>query len=223
MKNCIPFLLLVLLASCNGAKHTANQKRETEKTAGLTENLQLKQQQGIDLYAKGSIPASWTLEMDYDNIIRFQSLDGADYRSSPVPPVENAANGSITYTTKATKGNMVIALFKEGCTDALSGEQYNQKVIVEVNGKRYEGCGQYLFDANLNGKWILQTAIGKPVTANEFAKGLPEISFNLSANTISGHDGCNNFNGGITVMGNQIKFSAIGSTKMACPANNKEA
>lgn len=223
MKNLMALALLIIMVSCNSTKNSAAKKEDSKTPVTLTESLQLKQQQGIDLYAKGSIPASWTLEMDYDKIIRFQSLDGADFRSSPVPPVENKTNGSVSYTSKATNGNMVISLFKEGCTDALSGEKFNQKITVEVDGKKYEGCGQYLFDAALNGKWILQNVIGNPVTAKEFAKGLPEISFNLAGNTISGHDGCNNFNGSITVMGNQIKFSAIGSTKMACPANNKDA
>ncbi|RYD79547.1 MAG: META domain-containing protein [Sphingobacteriales bacterium] len=221
MKNWMSLSILIILAACNPAKQVAV-KGHNKTQSSLNETLQQKQSQGIDLFAKGSTPSSWTLEIDFDKIIRFQSLDGTDYKSTPVGPVENEASLTSTYTTRAGKGNMVITLFKESCTDALSGEKFNQRVTVDVDGKKYEGCGQYLFDAELDGKWILQTIGIASVQASDFAKGLPELSFNLSGGKLSGHDGCNQVSGSLTVMGNRIKFSAIGGTKMACPGNKKD-
>jgi heat shock protein HslJ len=219
MKYLAALTSILALLSCGATKNTGNQKAADQTQAVLAEGLQQKQADGIDFYAKGSLPSSWSVEIDFDKIIRFKSLDGADVLSTPVKAVENTANNSVSYTTKAGNGEMVIQLFKEPCTDPLSGEKFNQKVTVDVNGKHYEGCGQYLSDAALNGKWILEKVGAKEVTAAEFAKGLPEINFDLSGGSITGHDGCNRITGAMQVQGNRIKFAAIAGTKMACPGN----
>ena len=220
MNNMIVFLFIIALASCNGTKNTTATKQDAKTQAVLAETLQQKQLEGIDLIAKGAIPASWTLEMDFDKIIRLRSLDGADYKSSPVNSVNNSNN--TTFTTRAGAGNMVITLYKEGCTDALSGEKFNKKVTVEVDGKRYEGCGQYLVNTNLAGKWKLEKISANIAQAADYAKGLPELEFDLSGGRVSGHDGCNNFSGTIEVRGDKIRFSPLAGTKMACPGNKKE-
>ena len=209
-----------ILLSCSGIKY-ATDKKEADKTqSALIETMQQKQLEGIDFFAKGSTASSWSLEIDFDKIIRFKSLDGDDVLSTPVGAVENTTNNSSVYTTKAGKGEMIITLFKEPCADKISGERYDKKVTVDVNGKRYEGCGQYLFDATLNGKWLLEKVGAKEVRATDFAKGLPEVDFNISKGTMSGHDGCNTISGQLEVQGNRIKFFGIAATKMACPGNN---
>jgi heat shock protein HslJ len=219
MKYLVVLTTIMILSSCGGSKNTGGQKEEEKTQAVLDEVLQQKQAEGIDFYAKGSIPSSWSLEIDFDKIIRFKSLDGADVLSTPVRPVENPSLNSSTYTTKAGNGEMIIQLFKEPCTDNLSGEKFNQKVTVEVNGKHYKGCGQYLSDAALNGNWILEKVGSKEVAAAEFAKGLPEVNFDISGGSIAGHDGCNRITGQMEVQGNRIRFSVIAGTKMACPGN----
>ena len=57
---------------------------------------------------------------------------------------------------------------------------------------------------------------------SDFAKGLPEISFDIEGGIISGQDGCNRFTGKMEVQGNGIRFSPIAGTRMACPGNKKE-
>lgn len=219
MKYLAALITMIALLSCSATKNTGTKKAADETQAALTEVLQQKQAEGIDFYAKGAVPSSWSVEIDFDKIIRFKSLDGADVLSTPVKAVENSSNNSVSYTTRAGNGEMVIQLFKEPCTDNLSGEKFNQKVTVDVNGKHYEGCGQYLSDAALNGNWILEKVGSKEVTAAEFAKGLPEVTFDLSGGSITGHDGCNRITGQMEVQGNQVRFSAIAGTKMACPGN----
>ncbi len=36
---------------------------------------------------------------------------------------------------------------------------------------------------------------------------------------VVGHGGCNRFFGGYTLEGDRLRFSALGSTKMACPGD----
>jgi uncharacterized membrane protein len=181
-----------------------------------------KQQNGVDFFAKGNSPASWTLEMDFGNIIRFRSVDGADQNSSAVAPEKVAGSNAVSYTTNVTDGVMRIIVSEEGCSDGLSGEKFNKKVVVTVNSKRYEGCGQYLFHTALEGKWLLEKINGRTVAAVEFSKGLPELLFELGKNLVSGHDGCNRVSSTLDVLGTKIKFSPFTSTEMVCPANQKE-
>ena len=42
------------------------------------------------------------------------------------------------------------------------------------------------------------------------------IQFDVNEKRVNGNGGCNNFFGSYTIDGNQIKFGAMGSTKMAC-------
>ncbi|RYY43470.1 MAG: META domain-containing protein, partial [Chitinophagaceae bacterium] len=202
--KCLLYLLLLSAVGCTAPKDaTINKPAAAE--GGLSDVLQQKQAQGIDFYAKGAQPASWTLDIDFDKILRFQSLDGTDYKSTPVQPVVDKLNKTATYTTKAGKGNIVIILFNESCTDGISGERFSKRIRVDVDGKSYTGCGQYLYDNKLEGKWVVEKIDQQIVSAKDFAKGLPELSFNLNSGTLSGNDGCNSITGSIEVMGNRIK------------------
>lgn len=217
MKLLVYCVLLFVLVSCKSSQPSANQQEKSLPPPVLPESLLQKQLDGVDFFAKGSIPASWTLEMDFGNIIRFKSIDGPDQNSSAVSPIEQAGNKTVTYTTNVTTGQMLVTVSEEGCTDAMSGEKFEKKVIIAVNSKRYEGCGQYLFDAALDGKWILEKINNRTLSAADFSKGLPEFIFELAKNKVSGHDGCNTVSSTMEVLGAKIKFNPFLSTKMACP------
>lgn len=217
MKLLVYFLLLFGLGGCKSSRQLASQQEKPLPPPVLPQSLVQKQLDGVDFFAKGSVPASWTLEMDFGNIIRFKSIDGPDLNSSAVSPVAQAGNKTVAYTTNVTTGQMLVTVSEEGCTDAISGDKFDKKVIVAVNGKRYEGCGQYLFDAALDGKWILEKINNKTLSASDFSKGLPEFIFELAKKRVSGHDGCNTVSSTMEVLGAKIKFNPFLSTKIACP------
>lgn len=208
---------ILFLTGCKSTQPAINNQDKPVPPPVLSESMLQKQQNGVDFFAKGSLPASWTLEMDFGKIIRFKSIDGPDQNSSPVSPVEQPGNKTVIYTTNVTSGQMQVSVSEEGCTDPISGENFNKKVIVAVNGKRYEGCGQYLFDAALDGKWILTRLNNRPLSAADFSKGLPRFVFELAKNRVTGHDGCNMVSSTLEVLGAKIKFQPFISTKMACP------
>lgn len=71
-------------------------------------------------------------------------------------------------------------------------------------------------DAITETYWVLETLEGQPINNT----GDKEIGFKLHTenNRVSGYAGCNNFMGEYTLeAGDRIRFSALGSTKMACP------
>lgn len=221
MKYFLPVLLVMFLVSCASSRQPAV-NNTAQATAPLSESLLQKQLNGIDFFAKGNVASSWTVEIEFGNLVRFNSLDGAAVTATAVQPQFQKEKNTATYSSKATTGELVIVVQDEPCTDKMSGETYNKKVVVTVNNKRYEGCGQYLFDARLNGKWILQKINNKQLVPSDFAKGLPAITLAVEEGKISGHDGCNNLSGSFEILGSKIRFNQLATTKMACPGNKNE-
>ena len=86
--------------------------------------------------------------------------------------------------------------------------------------KEYTGCGQYLYNNQLNNSWVLEKMGNEKQEAKRFSKGLPVITINLIDNSINGHDGCNNLFGKLSVQGTRIHFGPIAQTKMLCQDNN---
>lgn len=223
MKSFGIFLLaIILFSSCKTSRQGSIKQEKGLPGPSLSESLQQKQLNGVDFFARGNAPASWSVEMDFGNLIRFKSLDGTVITSSAVQPKDLPGQKATLYTSKATNGDLNILIYDESCTDLLSGEKYNKKVEVTVNNKRYVGCGQHLFDAALNGKWILQKINNRLLSPADYAKGLPLIELNLQQEKLSGHDGCNSIFGNFEVWGSKIKFKPIGSAKRACPGNKIE-
>lgn len=216
------FLFCILVSGCNSSKNGRGNSVKELPVPVLSESMQMQQLNGVDFYAKGDIPVSWNLEMDFGNIIRFKALDGASYNSSPAKPIEIPASKIVSYTTKTTDGDMIIMVEDGTCEGNTSATGFNKKVTIKVNGKQYKGCGQYIFDAALNGEWMLEKINNVTLKASSFAKGLPLINIALASNRVSGNDGCNSFSGAMEVQGSKIKFGPIISTKMACPGMNSQ-
>lgn len=217
-----PFIFSLLFIGCNGSKSVQGNSAKELPVPALSESMQMQKLNGVDFYAKGDIPVSWNLEMDFGNTIRFKALDGAAYNSSSAKPVEIPGSKTVSYTTKTTDGEMIILVAEGNCEGQDAAAGFNKKVTIKVNGKQYDGCGQYIFDAALNGGWTLEKINNVALNAASFAKGLPLINIQLATNKVSGNDGCNAFSGAMEVQGNNIKFGPIISTKMACPGIIKE-
>jgi uncharacterized membrane protein len=209
-------ILLIAFTACSSNKEMASKKMSAAPV--LSESMKLQLDNGTDFYAKGNTPATWSVEMDFENFIRFKSLDGTTQNSSMVKPEQLPTLEK--YLTKATNGAMEVLIYNEGCQESTSAEKNNKKVVVTVNGKRYEGCGQYLYNPSLHGSWGLYKMNNIEANTSDFAKGLPLLIFELDKNIMRGNDGCNSISSSITVTGNRIRFGDIISTKMFCVENN---
>lgn len=220
MKSFILFAgLICSLAACKTSEKNTVSKDKPSVAPVLTSTLAEKLLNGVDFFARGSQPASWTLEMDFGNLVRFKSLDGTEANASAAQPVYLPEQKATRFTSA---GNVEVVLYDEPCKDALSGEQYSKRVTVRVKEKLYEGCGQYLFDATLHGNWLLEKFNNNLVNAGDFAKGAPQLNLDLKQQELSGHDGCNLIGGAFEVMGSKIRFNDLIQTEMACPGNKSE-
>ena len=65
--------------------------------------------------------------------------------------------------------------------------------------------------------WAMEEMTGFSLKKEKLQKGMPLFEFNLTENRFSGHAGCNQINGGVSVVGNKIAFGDLVGTLMACP------
>jgi len=75
-------------------------------------------------------------------------------------------------------------------------------------------------DANqLHDIWALESINGESFVMDEQTRNHPTIEIYVEEERVLGNTGCNNFNGKLKVDKNQISFSQIISTEMACPGD----
>lgn len=180
-------------------------------------------ERGIDFYSRGNEP-SWALDIDFDQGIKFTTLDDISIKTA-IPDVDKAEDDNITrIRAKIDPGDIVITIREEGCTDNMSGEAFKNKVTVVLNSEGdenyqiFEGCGQYVPDYSLHDIWVLTTINGESLEPDRFPdKGSPTFEFYAEEGRVSGHAGCNNFNGSFYVAEkNVIHFEPMAMTRMMC-------
>lgn len=85
----------------------------------------------------------------------------------------------------------------------------------------FGGCKSKKDTLQLEGfKWILKTLNGKEVTSTPSGTEI-FFYFNAAENRVNGRVACNRFFGHYKIDGENLKFSPLGATKMACPNDSE--
>ena len=214
-------LLLSLFASCKtGSKNSVEKIMIAQRNIMPSDSIIQKQKKGIDVFASGDIPSSWSLEIDFDKLVSFSSADGIKIKVLPNFSKKEITEKAEIYYLQTDPGPMTIELFTTPCSG--KGEAYNKTVNVTIGKITYTGCGKYLYDHQLNDIWVMESINNIPQPSSSFSKGSPTMQFNLESNKMTGSDGCNNISSDIEIKGDRIKFSTFSSTKMACNNNISE-
>jgi heat shock protein HslJ len=157
--------------------------------------------------ATGHMP-EWNLTIDERNI-EFMAPNAVPV-VAPTPPVIVGFAGEI-YQTPRINVNIVHA----ACTDAMTGRAYRDRVQVDVNGRRYEGCGgdpqpmaQQAALAGTNWRVVAINGRATPSTGN--------YTMSFEANRVGARFGCNSMGGSFVQRGDELDVSQLISTKMAC-------
>ena len=215
------FTAAVVVAGCNGL---SNKKTPLYKIPEVSKNiltpaLQNQFYRGIDFTASGDKIADWQLEMNFDDSIRFQAQNGLSFTIPAVRPVMNS-DSSQSFISSISLGKVVINISNENCLKVQSSNSViNRLCTVSIGNITYSGCGQYLYDSELDNKWELQQYKADKISAAIFKNGLPYLKFDILNNKFIGFDGCNNISGAAEVQGKRIKFSSLTSTKKVCAGN----
>ena len=227
---------MILLSCGGGAKHdapadsTALNSSPYSLTPELNPVFLERFERGIDFVGTGNEPF-WSLEVDLEGSTYFKVLDGPEL-TVPTPEGVQMLDVDVTrYTGRTEQGSIEVQVIRQRCIDTMSGAESDYMVRVEIlaaanaSPSTYEGCGGYLIDprlsdtfkSGLHSRWTLESINNTPVKASEFAKGSPQLEFDLAGKRVMGHSGCNTISGAIEVQGNTIIFRPMITTKMACP------
>jgi heat shock protein HslJ len=209
------FLSSLLFFFCGCSTNQLQNQRLKKNTAKLAYNdstLISKRNGGIDFIASGNEPTVWTLEMDYDNKFLFTTQDGISISCPPSTGVINSKNDAEIYQAKGVQGEMEISIFADRC----SNDKSRNTTTVFTKNILFKGCGQHLYNEQLNDKWILQEIDDEFPDLGDFPNGLPMITLDLVKKQMTGFDGCNSISSGIKIQGDRIQFYKMISTLKAC-------
>ena len=176
---------------------------------------------GTIFYAIGNEP-SWSININKNNSAIFKSTDGEQFTANSISRLASIDTKSITYRSSSAQGEIIITLSKEKCGDTMSDDSFSYSVSVQMKlkGKKefdtYKGCGNFVPDPRLNGKWIIVKVDTLAIDNQQLIKS-PELSIDVYKGKVSGNDGCNLFNGQVSFQGDEIIFGMIAGTMMACP------
>ncbi len=97
---------------------------------------------GVDFRAVGQEPG-WHLEITHGERIRFVYAYGEREAVTPAPEptVDNSAR---VYHAETEAHDLTVTITDAPCTDAMSGEAFEQTVTVRLGGRAYHGCGRSL-------------------------------------------------------------------------------
>ena len=219
----IPILAAACMCACRTPQKTAaispdaalEKAKENSETNAMLLN-------GTDFYARGNSPANWTLDMNYDDTIRFVAQDGLALKFAFNQMKKEISAGHSVFSVNTRGGSVSIDVTDGTCTVPTIRKVFSKLVSFTFNGKTYTGCGDFLADHNLNNKWVLDKIGNTFIQPGDYNR-LPVLQFDLDKQRVSGNDGCNTIGGKIEVQGNRIKFSAMISTKMACMKKSIES
>ncbi|HRJ85161.1 MAG TPA: META domain-containing protein [Ignavibacteria bacterium] len=217
--------LTLLDASGNNVTNGTLTKLTREVTeVPVNDRWAAKRDKGIDFIGMGNEPF-WNIDLNIEEktitysrlgeegSVIFTDITEAIVMDAPI----------VTYHGNTAKHEITIEITKEECTDNMSGEVFPYKVTVKIRAGKsnkvdtLKGCGKYLADIKLNGKWLINKVHGKDISEYKIMKDkAPQISFSVSDERFGGIAGCNNFFGSFEAKGNKIRFGKTGATMMMC-------
>ncbi len=207
-------LLFILFLSCTSTKKNSiapTFSQLNQKNIGKQVNSLL--DKGIDFFAEGKMQSNWKLEMNFDDSVFFSADDGLSLTFAFNQLKRETDHLGVQYYANLKGSTIKISINNKVC--ASNNANVMKEVVFSFNTSIYSGCGNFLANEKLNGKWILEKIAGKTLTPEDFNRK-PTIILDLNNESVAGNDGCNNFNGQFQVQGKRIKFSKLSSTKMSC-------
>ncbi|HWK73203.1 MAG TPA: META domain-containing protein [Povalibacter sp.] len=106
----------------------------------------------------------------------------------------------------------------------MEGDQLRDTLIVEKTGKflSNENCGARGVTHDLEGtRWVLVRLHEREITVSDDRRE-PYFALESNEHRVSGHGGCNRLIGGYQSNGDQLTFTQMALTRMACPDVNFE-
>ena len=213
----------LLMLDQSGAPVTGGLAKQYVLSPEKPDESAAKPQSNVDFKATGNEPF-WVLEIDFDQRMRFKDLNGLEL-ITPVPTATYPQDDVTEWKATTEQGELLVTVTQKKCQDTMSDERSGYQVQVQAStdtteAYAYAGCGRYLGDYQVNGKWLLSRLNGQPVDEGAEA---PYLALQLAENRAGGFGGCNRFTGSMALKDSALEFGALAATKMACPTLSNES
>lgn len=125
-----------------------------------------------------------------------------------------------TYTAPTNLGPLQAVATRRLCTDSMSGMPYPQTVTVEVQGRRFQGCGGDPAELLRGGEWVVEDIAGGGIVDGSRVT----VQFG-PGERVTGRASCNRYTGRYALNGEGLQLKGLASTRMACAEalNRQEA
>lgn len=172
---------------------------------------------GISFFATGNEPF-WSFEVVPGQALRFVPMSGEPLNTPYVEPEALKNPRGWKYHAEVESGVLDVEIVLEPCTDDMSEAQSPYRVVANIRGKTYTGCGHFTADSRVFAHaWKLASLNGEDWSTKNGLRPF-SLQWDPSKALVSGQDGCNNFFGSGEVRGTQAYIGPnLGSTMMACP------
>ncbi len=221
MRNLLFAAIILLFGACASVKETSIQQPLQVLVSDSLINTFEMQRKGIDFYATG-YDDQWVLEIGFDKIVKFSSPKIDKKFEVNIKTLGEGLKGSdATYQVANGDGELTIIIkTKEkpkADKDALPFDvslSFN-----DLHSKKehtFTGEGEFYGAIALHDIWVLEQINGEK---NEIAQGMqrPNMEIHLDKSQVMGNLGCNTFTSDVYFGREQISFSYLMSTKIACP------
>jgi putative lipoprotein len=99
---------------------------------------------GVDFRAVGNEPG-WHLEIRNGDRLQFVYDYGQSEVIAPAPdPLVEAGSRQATYDIQTDTYMLTVRIHGSECIDSMSGEMFESSVVVDLDGKTFQGCGRAL-------------------------------------------------------------------------------
>lgn len=174
-------------------------------------------------FKANSMNPSWNLTITSAQIEFVSLVPGFENFSMPhVEPVRAADRSHKIYWAKSEEVQMEIEIAHQNCTNDGSNESFMYEVRISIlraddaNATAFIGCGRYITDEKIRGRWILTQLKNQPFNPDSFSQVLPSLEIVSNSNSFSGFAGCNKMSGRIFSERSLLRFTDFVTTKMSC-------
>ena len=227
MKAAFLFVILPwIVLGCNAAKTTSTAKESTDMVSSSRQGQN--QDQIIYFRAAGNEPF-WSLKIS-DSGFQFSYFTSKIqvFNAPTVAPIIGQDANVKRYRIVTESGQMNIQIIQNDCKDSMTAVLSPYTVEVELKLETapifttYRGCGEYITDARLHDKWILESMNRKTIANDDFSMGFPRLEINTKSNHFYGFAGCNGMSGSVFFENEVLRFTKIATTRKMCQTQNKE-
>ncbi len=178
--------------------------------------------------ANGTQPA-WNLEIAEDQISFNSSTTGFDHFLMPHVEPLRSENGQIkTYTVKSKETEMIIEITEMLCENPNSRERFPFSVNIKVKRKMdsthtvFSGCGLYVADNRLHGRWMVESVRAKEIPDSLFRDQHPYVELSVDGSYFTSFAGCNMISGRLFFERALLRFTDLVIPKDKCDQMDME-